>query len=134
MRLLTRETDYAVRALISAAGDTYKSAGVISRQADIPYGFLRRILGRLREAGYIETREGPRGGVRLIRDPDTISLAELAELFQGEMKLSGCVFRKKICKNTGRCPLRKRLIRTREKVKRDFESITLALLMEESDG
>ena len=38
---------------------------------------IRRILGRLKRAGLVAGRSGPRGGFRLARPPRRISLAEV---------------------------------------------------------
>lgn len=38
---------------------------------------VRRLLGRLRKAGIVEARPGPRGGSRLLRDPGELRLAEI---------------------------------------------------------
>ncbi|MBD3918641.1 Rrf2 family transcriptional regulator [Paenibacillus sp. PR3] len=43
---------------------------------------LRRIMGQLARAGLIETREGRDGGYRLLRQPDTITLAEIYKALQ----------------------------------------------------
>jgi Rrf2 family transcriptional repressor of oqxAB len=50
--------------------------------------FLRRVLGRLVEAGLVEAREGRRGGYRLVRSPERISLAEVYEVMEPEGPLS----------------------------------------------
>lgn len=39
---------------------------------------IRRLVGVLREAGLVEVARGPAGGVRLARDPEEISLADIA--------------------------------------------------------
>ena len=38
---------------------------------------LRRVLGRLREAGLVESRSGPNGGWSLAADPDTTTLDKI---------------------------------------------------------
>ncbi|GMK38022.1 hypothetical protein PCCS19_10760 [Paenibacillus sp. CCS19] len=43
---------------------------------------LRRIMGQLARAGLIETREGRDGGYRLLRQPETITLAEIYTALQ----------------------------------------------------
>lgn len=50
---------------------------------------LRRVLAKLARAGLIETREGRDGGYRLMRSPETITLADVySALHVGEMLLS----------------------------------------------
>jgi Rrf2 family protein len=38
--------------------------------------YLRRVLGHLREAGLVTSRPGPRGGWRLTREPEQITLGD----------------------------------------------------------
>ena len=46
MKLFTKHTDYAIRALLELAGskDEFLSARQIAKQQRIPYQFLRQIL------------------------------------------------------------------------------------------
>ena len=130
MQLLTKETDYAVRALINLSSnpEVQNNAKLIAEKEDIPYHFLRRILQRLGENGFIETKKGINGGIKLLRDPARINVSELIELFQGNIELSSCMFRKNICRNRSKCVLRKK-IRTIEKTVTDeFRNITIESL------
>lgn len=36
---------------------------------------VRRVLAKLKKAGWVQTREGSEGGYRLVADPDTLTLA-----------------------------------------------------------
>ena len=65
MQLLIKETDYAIRALINLSNKSsaLKNARLISENEEIPYQFLRRILQKLSEKGYIETKKGINGGM-----------------------------------------------------------------------
>ncbi len=40
---------------------------------------VRRVLGRLREAGIVQSEKGHAGGWRLARDPSTVTVAEVHE-------------------------------------------------------
>ena len=39
---------------------------------------VRRVLAKLKKAGWVQTREGSVGGYRLVADPDTLTLADVA--------------------------------------------------------
>ena len=136
MKLLTKETDYATRALLSLAKEyiSLKNAKVIAEEENIPYRFLRRILQKLKKEKYIEAKKGLNGGIRLIRDPAEINVKDLIELFQGEIELSSCMFRKKLCGNRKTCVLRKRIKSIEEDVVKGFENITIHDLLKESGG
>ncbi|MFA5162074.1 MAG: Rrf2 family transcriptional regulator [Elusimicrobiales bacterium] len=132
MALLSRETDYAVRALAVLAGageGKHVSSSEISRVQRIPLSFLRRILGGLLRAGLIEAREGRNGGVRLARKPETISIASVMEIFQGPVSLSRCIFRRRLCRNGGTCVLRREIADIESYAARKLAGLTVADLL-----
>jgi Rrf2 family protein len=131
MKLLTKETDYAIRAIIHLARheDGFISSRDISSQEGIPLQFLRRILQSLIKAGMVESREGANGGVSLKADPADIRIADLIKLFQGNIQLTECMFRRQICSNRETCVLRKRIRKIENMVTREFESLTIEDLL-----
>lgn len=58
MQLLTKHTDFAIRALLMLAGqpDTYLSARRIADDQQIPYQFLRGLLQELSSEGLVRSR------------------------------------------------------------------------------
>jgi Rrf2 family protein len=131
MKLLTKETDYGIRAVMNLArqGDGFVSSREISRHEGIPLQFLRRILQTLIRGGVAESREGVTGGVRLKADPGKIRIADMVRLFQGNIQLAECMFRKRMCSNRNTCVLRKRIRDIEKMVTREFESITIEDLL-----
>ena len=136
MKLLTKETDYAIRAIMNMAGQEgrFVSSRTISAQEEIPLHFLRRILQTLIKNCIIESKEGIAGGARLRTEPGKIRLADLIKMFQGEIQLSECMFRRRICANRGSCVLRKRIGRIEQMVTREFEQITIGDLINDMEG
>src|SRR3989339_1376596 len=112
MQLITKESDYAIRALTYLAENKkeYSTAKIISAASDIPYQFLRRILKKLKDKGYTATKEGVGGGVMLIVKPAGIKIADIIEVFQGRIRFSACMARKNICSNIKSCVLREKMI------------------------
>lgn len=131
MKLLTKNTDYAVRALLhlSRNGEGFISSREISREEKIPLPYLRRILQKLREEDLITAREGAGGGVKMNREPEEIQLNQVIEIFQGRMTLLDCVFRNEICFNIKTCPLRRRIKKIENTVMKELESVTIASLL-----
>jgi len=134
MKLLTKNTDYAVRALLTLAlapkGEFVPSSAIAGAQA-IPLPFLRRILHTLLEAGFVEAQEGKGGGTRLARTPDRISVGELIRVFQGPVEISQCLFRRRFCRNRSTCVLRHRLKGIEARLADEFESITIKNLLDD---
>lgn len=135
MRLVTKETDYAIRALLSLARtrDAFVPSAGLSAADGIPLQFLRRILQRLIRAGLVTSREGVAGGIRLARDPSRIKVLDVMRLFQGEVQVSECMFRRKLCANRGTCVLRKRLNTIGGILAREFARISIADLLRDAD-
>lgn len=132
MKLITREIDYAVRALIYLADN--KNEGIVSvpelvDELGITRPFLRKIMQLLAKAGVIESYKGNKGGFRLIKKPDDVYLIDLVEIFQGDFSLNECLLNKDICPNKGNCILKDRVDDIEEKVRLELESIDLSSLI-----
>ena len=66
----------------NGAGEPVHVRRVGERQG-IPYRFLEQIFQRLRRAGLVVGKRGPRGGFVLTRPPSQISLREVVEAVDG---------------------------------------------------
>jgi Rrf2 family protein len=132
MKILTKDTDYAVRALILLAKekDNFLSAKNISETLNIPYHFLRAILQKLIQAGFVESKEGVSGGVRIVKSPAKIRIMDLIKVFQGDFELSDCMFRQKICPDRKTCVLREEIKRIENMVGKEFEKLTIGKLIQ----
>jgi len=133
MKLITRDTDYALRALsfIARNGPDIVSISELTRKLRTPRPFLRKILQILNREGLVRSYKGKGGGFMLALTPDKIFLADLIEIFQGSLKLNECIFKKKICPNTKGCRLKKRIDNIQKRVVSELREITLASLLEE---
>jgi len=132
VKLLTKNSDYAVRALLVLARnrERYVSAREIARLQNIPYQFLRRILQELIRTKLVVSREGSGGGFKIKVDPGAISLVDIIKIFQGEIQLNDCMFRKNICAKRSGCALRLVIKRVEKIIERQFEGVVLASLAE----
>ncbi len=54
----------------------------IAREHHIPEAYLEKIAQEFKRAGWLESRRGLGGGYRLIKDPATISVAELINFYE----------------------------------------------------
>jgi len=135
MQLLNKNTDYAIRSLMYLAKNTgsYINSREIATNVDIPLHFVRRILQDLKQHTYLDSKEGISGGVKLIKAPKDIPLSEVLELFQGEMQLSACMFRKKLCPERSRCVLRGRILSIEEKLVDEFRNVTIQTLLNDME-
>jgi len=131
MKLITRDTDYAVRALRFIAQQKGKIVSVVqlTQRLRIPRPFLRKILQILHNKGILFSFKGQGGGFKLKRKPNAISLAELITIFQGRLKLNECFLKKTICPSIKTCTLKKKMDRIEKYMISQIKSITIASLI-----
>jgi Rrf2 family protein len=92
-----RRVDYALRALCYlAAQDTDRvvTRTEIQNRQGVPPHFLSKILRRLVAAGVLESVPGARGGFRLGRPAERISVRQVYECIEGALSLIECVERR----------------------------------------
>ena len=85
---LTNRSEYALIALVYLArheAEGYLSVETIALAQGIPPKFLEQILLALKRARYVRSTKGQRGGYRLARPADKITLAEVIRLFDGAL-------------------------------------------------
>jgi Rrf2 family transcriptional regulator, cysteine metabolism repressor len=133
MNLLSRSTDYAIRALIYMAGDEDRtiSTADLDRDLGLPRPFMRKTLQALQRSGYLSSVKGNKGGFRLETAPEKVRLIDLMTIFQGPISLGDCLFKKKLCSCVRTCPLRREIKSMERDVLDRLKSVTLAGLMKE---
>ena len=131
MKLITRNTDYAVRALcfIAKKKEEIVTVSMLTKKLKIPKAFLRKILQILNKNKILRSLKGQGGGFILAVSPDKIFLVDLIEIFQGALKINECIFKKRICPNVKTCLLKKKLDHIERYVVSELESITIASLI-----
>ncbi len=136
MKVITKRTDYAIRALLVLAAnrDGFISAKRISQLEKIPHQFLRGVLQRLVGSGIVESKEGFGGGVKLSKDPAEVKVIEIIRIFQGEIEFSPCIFRGIECPNRQTCVLRSEIKRIESLVEKEFEELTIKKLSAKTVG
>lgn len=131
MKLLTRNTDYAVRAICTIAsqdGRTVSAAEIVG-ELKMPKQFMRKILQSLNKAGIVRSVKGAGGGFALAHDPYRITLADVIEVFQGPLSINECVFKKRACPNIKDCPLRARITSIEDHVERELRATSIGSLL-----
>jgi len=106
---ITRQADYALRAMIYLAQQEPTQRSATSQIADvqrIPPSFLAKIISQLSIAGLIHTSRGARGGVSLARSPEAISVLEVVEAIDGPLMLNECSQDPDACPFGNDCALR----------------------------
>src|SRR3990167_8442484 len=115
MKFITRDTDYALRALVFMANVSVsedKRIVTVDEIADgqgLPKRFLRRILQRLAKNKVLTSYKGQDGGFSFLKEPSEIGFVDILEIFQGGIDFTNCQLRGKECLDIDECPLRTRL-------------------------
>lgn len=131
MKLITRDIDYAIMALIFMAQqkEIKTSVSDLVSELKIPRPFLRKILQILNKKRILKSYKGQGGGFLLATSPDRIFLVDLIEVFQGPFKINECFLRKKICPDVRTCILKKKIEHIEEYVVLELSSINIASLL-----
>ena len=131
MKLITRNTDYGIRALCFMAGAKGRVVAVpeLVKTLKIPRPFLRKILQALTKGGFVRSYKGIGGGFTLAKAPDKIYIVEVARTFQGSLSLNKCFLNKEACPNRKTCPLKRKIDRIEKNVITELGSITIGQLL-----
>ena len=79
--------DYGVRAVMYlAVKGTTCSSREISEEMSVPRDYLIQLALRLRNAGIIKARPGKNGGYVLAKDPSDITIGEILDAFDNDLK------------------------------------------------
>ena len=133
MKLLSRNTDYALRAVCYMAKH---EGGIITvtelvEALNMPRPFLRHILQVLNKKGLLRSHKGAGGGFRLARKSQDIFLLDIMEAFQGPFKLNECFLKKEICPNRQSCRLKKRIDIIEHVVSYELKTITIESMIKQ---
>ena len=105
---ITRQADYALRAIIYLSGlEENKNAttSLIAKDQKIPPSFLAKIISQLSLAGLIHTSRGAGGGVSLAKSASEISVLEVVEAIDGPVYLNECTEGTANCPFLESCPI-----------------------------
>lgn len=130
MKLLTRNTDYGIRALcFLARKKRVVSVPELVATLKIPRPFLRKILQTLTKGRLIKSYKGIGGGFSLAIPAERLYIVEVARVFQGPINLNECFFKKRLCPGRKTCPLKRKIDRIEKHVISELGKITIGQLI-----
>lgn len=98
----------------------------IVQETGLPEATVRKLLRLLVEGGVVSSRRGLRGGYRLSRAPDRITVAELIAAIEGPIGLTECTHEDSSCSLTPSCGQRGNWHTITDLISRQLATITLA--------
>ena len=89
---ITQEADYGIRicCILDDAGGILDAATIAAR-ACISQAIALKTLRRLHGGGIIKSHNGACGGYELDRDPETLTVKDIIETVEGEIRISKCL-------------------------------------------
>jgi Rrf2 family protein len=133
MEIIRRNTDYALRVMVSLARcyqNGSASARTLASQERIPYQLTCKLMQKLHRVKLVESCMGPKGGFRLGRKPSKISVLEVIEAIQGPLALNRCLLSIDACPRQRSCTVRVKLAELQRYVSSHLSSITLDELVQ----
>ena len=133
MLRLSKLTDYAVVVLIrlaaqqSACGSGVQTSPGISSATGVPEPTVAKVLKALGSAELVMSTRGARGGYRLAKPLEAISIADVIAAIDGPIALTACVDGSSTaCEVQGLCAVRGRWDLVNDAIHQALTSITLA--------
>lgn len=125
---LTRQADYAARAIVYLAVHPQANITDIAREQQVPREYMAKILQKLADAGITRSQRGVGGGISLEREPKEINLLDVIEAVEGPVALNRCLVRPHDCPREGICSLHRELQAVQRNLRRQLKAIDFATL------
>lgn len=130
MLRITRQTDYGVMLLTriaQAAPGRVHTARDLSGETDVPMPTVSKILKLLARAELLTSLRGVKGGYRLSRPADEVSVADIVSAIEGPIAITECVDASTgDCDKESWCPVRSNWKTINDAVEGALEGISLA--------
>ena len=97
--MFSTRAEYGVRVMVALANEQVKdgvhatpaSLAQIADDNGLPFAYLEHLAARLKKAGLVESRRGPRGGYLLARQAEDITMAQIVEALEGQIAPIECI-------------------------------------------
>jgi Rrf2 family protein len=131
---VTRASDYAIRSLIYIAkkpNGTVFMRSELSKICDIPDSFLGKILQNLAKADILSSERGKKGGFRLNKPTNFITVYDVIQAIEGELSLNECIFDDNFCGIVNTCSAHKMWGDIQDTMMKKLKSYTISQLAEQ---
>ena len=83
---VSQRVNYGIMAAVDLAMNANEvpiQARAIAKRQAIPVRFLEQVLNAMKKAGLVDSHRGSQGGYMLIKEPSTVSVADVLEALDG---------------------------------------------------
>ena len=128
--MLSVTAEYALRAVLMLARDATRSvrADEIAASLDAPRNYLAKTLNALAKAGIVNSTRGPLGGFSLAANPETLTVGDIASVFDASATTRMCLLRGQLCDPSHPCSAHARWSDVSDSA-RDAMATTIAALL-----
>jgi len=138
MLRLSKKSDYALIAMKHLAtrpdGGGSSSAREISESYDIPLELLAKVLQRLVRARLLVSVQGTRGGYRLGRSAQLISVADVIQAVDGPVTMTACSEDDHNCDQFTKCSIRDPLWKIKNRILESLNTVSVAEMAADIDA
>jgi Rrf2 family protein len=142
--MFSTRAEYGVRVMVALARsggqDSPSSLAQIAEDNGLPFAYLEHLAARLKKAGLIESRRGPRGGYLLAKPAEEISMADIVQSLEGDIAPIECIASSEgevVCTRQGDsdepCPTKVLWTRVRGSIVSTLTNMSLADLVAENE-
>ncbi|MCH8268770.1 MAG: Rrf2 family transcriptional regulator [Acidobacteria bacterium] len=104
--LFSKKCEYAIRALNHLVQSRQVcKASEISRDQQVPYPYMAKVLQELKRKGFVKSARGGKGGYALAKPAHKMRLIDVLTTVDGDHVLSSCLYGFSGCSENVPCPL-----------------------------
>lgn len=128
--MISQTAEYALRAVVFLAERPQErhTTRTIAEHAQVPAGYLAKVMQSLAQAGVVRGQRGLNGGFSLARSPGEIALSEVVEAIDPIRRIRECPLNLE-AHRTELCPLHSRLDKALARIEREFRESTVQDLL-----
>ena len=118
--IFTTNTDYALKSLVYMAShkdQKYFSVGEISLGISASKSYLSKVLQKLVDGGFLNSRTGPGKGYSFAKEPASFTFRQIIDLMGDSENLHQCFFGWAECSDSNPCPFHDQFAHFRNKLK-----------------
>jgi Rrf2 family protein len=112
-------------AMLTQHKEAVLTTGTIAAALKCSASHLSKVMQRLVRAGFVTSGRGPRGGFRLAKPPEQISLLDVLETIEGPLDRGGCLLSPPQCDGV-ECVFGALSVKVNEIVRHELTKLTAA--------
>jgi len=129
---LSKTTDYGIVLLARLARDPSalpRNARELAEGSDLPVPMVSKVLKALAREGLLVSQRGSKGGYRLAREPEELTVSEMISVLEGPVALTDCAIGPEQCEHESLCAVREPWQLISRVVEKALADVTLADLV-----